>query len=95
MFKVRVMPKDEVRSLTLDDLTEGQATSFRTTIDRASVETFAALTGDINPLHMDDGFAVGHGFERRVVHGALLGGYVSRLVGSSCLDVIVCCSRCV
>lgn len=81
MFKVRAMPKDEVHSLTLDDLTEGQETSFRTTIDRASVETFAALTGDINPLHMDDGFAVGRGFERRVVHGALLGGYVSRLVG--------------
>ena len=81
MFKVRVMPEHEPRSLTLDDITEGQETSFRTTIDRASVEAFAALTGDINPLHMDDGFAVSRGFERRVVHGALLGGYVSRLVG--------------
>jgi 3-hydroxybutyryl-CoA dehydratase len=81
MVKVRVTPEHEPLSLTLDDITEGQEASFRTTIDRAAVEAFAALTGDVNPLHMDDGFAVGRGFERRVVHGALLGGYVSRLVG--------------
>jgi 3-hydroxybutyryl-CoA dehydratase len=75
------MPHPEPRSLTLADIEEGQRASFRTTIDRASVEAFAALTGDISPLHMDDEFAVGRGFDRRVVHGALLGGYVSRLVG--------------
>jgi 3-hydroxybutyryl-CoA dehydratase len=75
------MPQCEPRSLTLDDITEGQEASFRTTIDRAAVEAFAALTGDINPLHVDDGFARRRGFDRRVVHGALLGGYVSRLVG--------------
>jgi 3-hydroxybutyryl-CoA dehydratase len=75
------MPQREPRSLTLEDIKEGQQASFRTRIDRASVEAFAALTGDISPLHMDDEFAVGRGFDRRVVHGALLGGYVSRLVG--------------
>jgi 3-hydroxybutyryl-CoA dehydratase len=75
------MPEQELRSLTLDEIREGQATSFRTTIDGAAVDAFAALTGDNNPLHMDDGFAVGRGFDGRVVHGALLGGYVSRLVG--------------
>jgi 3-hydroxybutyryl-CoA dehydratase len=75
------MPQREPRSLTLADIKEGQQASFRTRIDRASVEAFAALTGDISPLHMDDEFAVGRGFDRRVVHGALLGGYVSRLVG--------------
>jgi 3-hydroxybutyryl-CoA dehydratase len=75
------MPQREPRSLTLADIKEGQQASFRTRIDRASVEAFAVLTGDISPLHMDDEFAVGRGFDRRVVHGALLGGYVSRLVG--------------
>jgi acyl dehydratase len=88
------MPQCEPRSLTLDDITEGQEASFRTTIDRAAVETFAALTGDINPLHVDDGFARRRGFDRRVVHGALLGGMFRDWWGCFSLVGTVCCSQC-
>ena len=73
------MPQSQ--PLTIDDISEGQVASFRTTIDQAAVDAFAALTGDTNPLHTDERFAKRRGFDRRVVHGALLGGYVSRLIG--------------
>lgn len=33
---------------------------------------FAALTGDFNPLHMDDGFARWTSYRKRIVHGAYL-----------------------
>ncbi|HEB69964.1 MAG TPA: MaoC family dehydratase [Desulfobulbus sp.] len=66
---------------TIDDFSIGQEFSFSVTITKSDVERFAQLSGDINPLHMDDGFAEQRGFKGRVVHGLLLSGYLSRLVG--------------
>jgi 3-hydroxybutyryl-CoA dehydratase len=45
------------------------------------VRQFAELSGDKAPLHIDDEFARRHGFSGTVVHGALLGSFVSQLVG--------------
>ena len=51
------------------------------TITEEDVRAFAALTGDYNPLHMEEEFAAGTHFQRRVVHGMLVASYVSTLVG--------------
>ncbi len=45
------------------------------------MERFGALSGDLNPLHVDDHYARTKGFEGRVVYGALLVARVSRLIG--------------
>lgn len=45
------------------------------------VQKFSELSGDRAPLHTDHEFATMHGFAGTVVHGALLGAYVSQLVG--------------
>jgi acyl dehydratase len=45
------------------------------------VRRFSELSGDRAPLHTDHQFATKHGFDGTVVHGALLGAYVSQLVG--------------
>lgn len=45
------------------------------------VRKFAELSGDRAPLHTDHDFATRYGFEGTVVHGALLGSYVSQLAG--------------
>lgn len=47
----------------------------------AEVDRFAALTGDVSPLHMDDAFARARGFRGRVVHGLLVAGLLSRIFG--------------
>ena len=47
----------------------------------SEMEVFAALSGDRNPLHLDDGFARARGFAGRVVYGGLLLAAVSRLLG--------------
>lgn len=54
------------------------------TITAEDVESFARLSGDRNPLHMDDQFAARTHFQRRVVHGMLVANYVSTLVGMQC-----------
>ncbi len=66
---------------TIDDFSIGQAFSFTVSLTTADVERFAQLSGDINPLHMDDDFARQRGFRGRVVHGLLLAGYLSKMVG--------------
>src|ERR1022692_3467354 len=70
-----------VAQLTISDIFEGQSFCFDTTFPEKMIDAFAALTGDISPLHMDGNFAKQRGFNDRVVHGLLLGGLVSRLVG--------------
>ncbi|MCU1241125.1 MAG: MaoC domain protein dehydratase [Candidatus Acidoferrum typicum] len=62
----------------------GSETSFSKTITAEDVESFARLSGDRNPLHMNDEFAARTHFQRRVVHGMLLASYVSALVGMHC-----------
>jgi 3-oxoacyl-[acyl-carrier protein] reductase len=54
------------------------------TISVEDVEWFAKLSGDTNPLHMDEDFAARTHFQRRVVHGMLIASYVSALVGMHC-----------
>lgn len=63
---------------------EGKSFWFDITVSAGDIDRFAALSGDVNPLHMDEAFARARGFNTRVVHGALLAAYVSRMVGMYC-----------
>lgn len=66
---------------TIQDIKEGQTWSLSITVTAADVDAFAKLSGDVSPLHMQDGFACSRGFQSRVVHGVLLLSYVSQMVG--------------
>lgn len=70
-------------SKTLDyrDIAQNDEASFITTITEEAVTSFAALSGDKNPLHVDDSYAATTQFGKRVVHGMYLGALVSRLIG--------------
>ncbi|MBI1814328.1 MAG: MaoC family dehydratase [Deltaproteobacteria bacterium] len=59
----------------------GEEASFSRVIDAAVVATFATLTGDFNPLHMDGVYAATTQFGERVAHGMLVASYFSTLVG--------------
>lgn len=71
----------EVSHFAFEDLRVGQAAAFEVAVTAADIDGFAALSGDVSPLHVDDGFARSRGFDGRVVHGAYLTALVSRLVG--------------
>ena len=70
-----------VAQLGVAEISEGQAFSFDAIFSSKMIDDYAKLTGDISPLHMDVDFARNRGFKGRVVHGTLLSGLVSRLVG--------------
>lgn len=66
---------------TLSQINPGDSFTMSRVISHEDIDAFAAATGDISPLHMSQGFAVARGFKGRIVHGALLIGYFSTIVG--------------
>ena len=58
-------------------LTLGDKTSRTKTISNEVIRTFAELTGDTNPVHLDDAYAAGTRFGRRIAHGMIAAGLIS------------------
>ena len=67
--------------LSYDDMSIGQQESFMIKITASMVEKFSNLSGDVNPLHMDNEFAESSSFKKRIVHGMLLASFFSQLIG--------------
>ena len=63
--------------LSFDDVEVGRKHCLSRTIQAADVDAFGHLSGDLNPLHMDEEFARRTPFKKRVVHGLLTGALVS------------------
>ena len=63
------------------DLSEGMTASVPFIVSREDMARFADVSGDFNPLHVDDSFARSKGFEGVVVYGALIVAKVSQLIG--------------
>lgn len=51
------------------------------TYDEWDIYTFAALTGDLNPAHVDQAFAQRTIFQERIAHGMLTASLISAVVG--------------
>jgi 3-hydroxybutyryl-CoA dehydratase len=64
-----------------DDLSVGMSAQFDVEVTPEMMSAFADLSGDVNPLHLDDEFAQQAGFPGRVVFGMLTSSFYSRLVG--------------
>ena len=65
----------------IEDFEPGQHASFTKTFTNEDVRRFIEITGDSNPLHVNDEFAAGTRFGRRVIHGMLAASVFSTMVG--------------
>ena len=65
----------------LDDIKVGQKEKFEVVITESLVNAFADISGDYNPLYVDENYAISTNFKHRVCHGMLLTSFFSRLVG--------------
>jgi acyl dehydratase len=75
------MSNQQPATFGVTELSEGMTASVPFSVRRDEMERFAALSGDYNPLHVDDAFARNKGFEGVVVYGALIIAKVSQLIG--------------
>ncbi|HKR01222.1 MAG TPA: MaoC family dehydratase [Pyrinomonadaceae bacterium] len=60
----------------------GDTAEFSRTITDADVRTFAELTGDHNPVHLDEEYAGATRFGRRIAHGMLTAALISSLLAN-------------
>ncbi len=66
---------------TFASLSVGDTFSASRTITMDDVRTFAAVTGDDNPIHVDEAAAAASRFGKPVVHGVFLLGLASKVLG--------------
>ena len=72
---------EEAKKLTINDIEIGLTKEFKILITKSMVDEFATISGDFNPLHMDDKYAISTKFGKRVCHGMLLASFFSRIIG--------------
>lgn len=66
----------------IEDLTLGMSASYGKTISEADIVLFAGVSGDTNPVHLDQTFAEKTPFKTRIAHGMLSAGFISAVLGT-------------
>lgn len=68
--------------MKFDELTIGKTAEYTKTITDSDVMAFAEVTGDFNPIHVDEAAAAKTRFGGRIAHGMLSAGLVSAAIGN-------------
>ena len=70
-----------MRMARIEDFEVGQHVMLTKTFTEDDVQRFIEITGDMNPLHVDEAFAKETRFHGRVLHGMLTASILSTMVG--------------
>lgn len=73
---------DEFHGYYFEDLAEGMTDVFGKTITDADISIFAGVSGDTNPVHLNDDFAKESMFKGRIAHGMLGAAFISAVFGT-------------
>jgi 3-hydroxybutyryl-CoA dehydratase len=71
-----------LQGLYFDELSVGQTAEVSHVVGAADIEAFAAVSGDHNPVHMDEAYAKTTAFGGRIAHGMLSAAYISAVLGN-------------
>lgn len=71
-----------MQGLYFDELSVGQSAEMSRVVGVADIEAFAEVSGDTNPVHLDDAYAKTTPFGERIAHGMLSGAYISAVLGT-------------
>jgi phosphate acetyltransferase/phosphate butyryltransferase len=73
---------DEITNRTFDELRPGDTASLTRTLTQRDIELFAVMSGDVNPMHVDEEFARSDLFHHVVAHGMWSGALISTVLGT-------------
>ena len=71
-----------MQGLYFEDLSVGQSATMTRAVSEADIAAFAAVSGDNNPVHLDEAFAQTTMFKGRIAHGMLSAAYISAVIGT-------------
>lgn len=66
----------------LEEIEVGMSISYSQTVTDADIKSFAGISGDRNPVHLDEDYAHKSQFKRRIAHGMMTASYFSALFGT-------------
>lgn len=72
----------EVHGYYLEDMTEGMTAVYTRTVTEADIVLFCGISGDVNPVHLDQEFAKTTMFKGRIAHGMLTASFISTVLGT-------------
>lgn len=78
----RIDRETRMPSLFLEDLAVGQTAEQTRVADESAIQAFAEVSGDHNPVHLDEAFAATTQFGGRIAHGMLSAAWISALIAS-------------
>src|SRR4030095_15945807 len=73
---------DVIRNRTFDEIAVGDHASIERTLTASDIQLFAAMSGDINPTHVDPEFADSARFHGVVAHGMWGAALISAVLGT-------------
>jgi 3-hydroxybutyryl-CoA dehydratase len=68
--------------LCFEDVHLGMEETYSRTVTAEDIDMFAAVSGDTNPVHLDEAFASSTAFGGRIAHGLLVASYFSTILGT-------------
>ena len=77
-----VEPDAPLVNCTFDELSIGETASLVRLVNPDDIKLFAAVSGDVNPAHLDAQYAAGDIFGHVVIHGMWTGALISTLLGT-------------
>lgn len=69
-----------ISNYTYDEITIGQTAEYSKHVTALDIELFAAVSGDVNPVHLDPDYAATTPFRGCIAHGMLSGAIISAAI---------------
>ncbi|CCQ72300.1 MaoC family dehydratase [Magnetospira sp. QH-2] len=73
---------EELNGYYFEDLDEGMTDLFGKTVTEADIAAFSGVSGDTNPVHLNEDYASQTMFKGRIAHGMLSAGLISAVFGT-------------
>ncbi len=67
---------------SFDKINIGDSASLSKTISDSDIHLFSSITGDFNPIHIDENFVRSTVFGKRIAQGMLTAGLISAILGT-------------
>lgn len=73
---------EELRGKYVDEIEVGATAVYAKTVTEADIVLYSGISGDTNPVHLNESFAQGTMFKTRIAHGMLTAGFISAVLGT-------------
>ena len=74
--------REEADGYCFEDLVVGMSASFTKTVTEADILMFSGVSGDTNPVHLNQVYAETTRFKGRISHGLLAASFISAVIGT-------------